>query len=124
MDQQDQCLWGCHLGSHSGFLYLSLIDVMAALHPTPAVVGYPKAKALEFIRENEGYDRSLYAGFVGVIDPNETSHLFVNLRCIQLFRDRIRVYVGGGINAQSDPESEWLETEKKKEAVLSALRYE
>lgn len=101
-----------------------LLHFAEKLHPTPAVGGYPKSKAIEFLMQHEGYDRSLYAGYLGLIDPNETSHLFVNLRCIQLFRDRIRVYVGGGINAQSDPESEWEETEKKKEAVLSALKYE
>jgi len=100
------------------------LEFAERLHPTPAVCGFPLERAMNFIQEVEGYNRSLYAGYLGIVDSNENAHLFVNLRCMQLFRDRVLVYVGGGINALSDPEVEWEETEKKKESVLSALHYE
>ncbi|NQV52782.1 MAG: chorismate-binding protein [Flavobacteriales bacterium] len=100
------------------------LEFAERLHPTPAVCGFPLERAQNFIQEVEGYDRSLYTGYLGTLTSNESAHLFVNLRCLQLFRDRALVYVGGGINALSDPEVEWEETEKKKDSVLSALHYE
>ena len=51
-----------------------------ALHPTPAVAGVPKEKAIEFIKSEEGYNRLFYTGFLGII-TKEKKHLFVNLRC-------------------------------------------
>jgi len=91
------------------------------LHPTPAVCGVPTADAREYILTHEPYDRILYTGFLGKADLNENSHLFVNLRCMQLFRDRIRIFAGGGINALSDPFTEWEETERKMNALLRAM---
>lgn len=101
-----------------------VLEFAERLHPTPAVCGFPVASSRDFIESREGYDRKIYSGYVGKIDGNENAHLFVNLRCMELFRDRVVVYIGGGINAMSDPAMEWEETEKKKESVLTALHYE
>lgn len=94
------------------------------LHPTPAVAGYPRSKAMEAISALEPHDRSLYTGYLGVMRGSGKSQFFVNLRCMQLFQEQVWYYSGGGINAQSDPEREWEETEQKKKAVLSALAYD
>ena len=94
------------------------------LHPTPAIAGYPRKEALAFIHANEGYDRGLYTGYLGWSDPNESSHLFVNLRCLQLFRDHAVFYAGGGVNADSVAEKEWEETERKKDSVVNVLVHE
>jgi isochorismate synthase len=95
--------------------------VLGELHPTSAVCGMPKHKALAFIRANEGYDRSFYSGFLGPVGLGERSDLFVNLRCTQLLEDRARLYVGAGVTDASDAEAEWRETELKAETILSVL---
>src|SRR5690606_33033583 len=103
-------LW--HLCSHiKGTLSVDadLWELIKSLHPTPAVGGLPKQEALDFILENENYDRSFYAGFLGEVNlegPRDIS-LFVNLRCMELKRDRALVFAGGGITSASDPSMEW-----------------
>lgn len=94
-------------------------ELVQALHPTPAVCGMPKDVSKSFITQNEGYDRSLYTGFVGVVQ--DKLNLFVNLRCAQLFKDQALIYVGGGLTKDSDPEKEWQETELKAQTMLEVL---
>jgi len=99
-----------------------LKKLLEKLHPTPAVCGLPKQEAFDFIVQNEGYERGFYSGYAGI--ENEISkEYFVNLRCGQFFQDRIWIYVGGGITADSNPEKEWEETELKSGTVLNALDY-
>lgn len=103
-------------------------DLLALLHPTPAVCGLPKEKAYRFILENEGYDRSYYSGFIGWIDPQQHTDLYVNLRCMNIGEDRLTLYAGGGLLASSDLNDEWLETEKKMQTMkriahLPVLKY-
>lgn len=83
-----------------------------ALHPTPAVCGLPREDAMQFILENENYDRSFYSGYLGIIDNNQASY-FVNLRCMEIFDDEICLYVGGGVTKLSDPVAEFQETVNK-----------
>ena len=98
--------------------------VLHELHPTSAVCGMPKDKALAFILRNERYDRSFYSGFLGPMHLDSQSHLYVNLRCMQI-RERVAaLYVGGGVTAESDPDAEWRETELKAETLLAVLRTE
>jgi isochorismate synthase len=95
--------------------------VLDELHPTSAVCGMPKHKALAFILDHEGYDRRFYSGFLGPVHMDGRSSLFVNLRCMELDEGFANLYVGGGITADSDPASEWRETEMKAETILSVL---
>ena len=95
-----------------------LID---ALHPTPAVCGWPKQDAYRIIRETETYQRSYYTGFLGPVNNQGNTSLFVNLRCLQVLEDKTLIYAGGGITAASDPSSEWEETELKSRNILSAI---
>lgn len=87
-------------------------DYIEALHPTPAVCGLPRSIAQEYIKEVEGYDRSFYTGYLGIVEENEASY-YVNLRCMQLHQDEVNIYVGGGITAMSDPILEYEETVQK-----------
>jgi isochorismate synthase len=96
--------------------------VLDELHPTSAVCGMPKHQALHFILNHEGYDRRFYSGFLGPVHMDGSSSLFVNLRCMELDEGFANLYVGGGITADSDPASEWRETEMKAETMLSVLR--
>jgi len=87
-------------------------DYIDALHPTPAVCGLPRDKAQRFIQDNEGYDRSFYTGYLGIVEASQANY-FVNLRCMQLFENKVKIYVGGGITALSNPILEYDETVQK-----------
>ena len=95
-------------------------DVMAALHPTPAVGGYPVDLALSAIRDLEGFDRGWYAGPVGWIGA-QGAEFAVALRC-GLARGRsLFLFAGAGIVEGSDPAAEWAEIEQKIGDVLGVL---
>lgn len=101
----------------------SIGEMIAAIHPTPAVCGIPREKAQTFILENEGYRRTYYSGFLGTLslgDPQETA-LYVNLRCMELQRGTAYVFVGGGITSGSNPSREWEETQNKSRTMLDIL---
>jgi isochorismate synthase len=90
-----------------------LSDFIALLHPTPAVGGYPKNEAIQFIENVELHKRLYYTGFSGMINFKHGSDLFVNLRLFQVFRKSLTFYAGAGITDASDAEKEWNETENK-----------
>lgn len=96
-------------------------DLLRRLHPTPAVCGLPKEEAFQFIREHEGYDRRYYSGFIGRLNPEGRSDLYVNLRCMNILSDKLTLYAGGGLLASSEPESEWQETEAKMQTMNRLL---
>ena len=96
-----------------------LVDV---LHPTPAVCGQPKGNSLDFIRMYEGYDRKFYSGYLGPVNMGNSTRLFVNLRCAELFDDGSSIYVGGGIVKRSNPKKEWEETEEKARVIKNLLK--
>ena len=95
--------------------------MLQLLHPTSAVCGMPKEPSMEFILANENYDRSFYAGFIGPVNINNESQLFVNLRCMQIVGQKGILYAGGGITEFSNPEKEWLETEMKCRTLLDVI---
>ena len=94
-------------------LKTNLGSVIEALHPTPAVCGLPKEKALNFIQNNEHSPRNYYAGFAGPMAFHGMTRLFVSLRCMQIFPKSCLLYAGGGLLADSKEASEWAETEAK-----------
>ena len=96
-------------------------DLLDALHPTPAVCGLPKKEAYQFIIENEGYDRSYYSGIVGWLDPEDVTHLYVNLRCMHVTEKDTTLYAGGGILSSSNVEAEWEETQIKMNTIRKCL---
>src|SRR5690606_14602969 len=85
--------------------------MLELLHPTSAVCGMPRQPALEFIKNNEGFDRRLYSGYLGPVNLMGETNLFVNLRCMALKSDQATIYAGAGVTVDSDPEKEWQETE-------------
>jgi menaquinone-specific isochorismate synthase len=98
-----------------------LLDVLAALHPTPAVGGSPRDPAVACIRELEGFPRGLYAGALGWLNARGGGEFFVGIRSALIEGTRARVYSGAGIVAGSTPEKEFAETELKFRAMLEAL---
>ena len=111
-----------HLCTNFSFEPLSRIyDLIAALHPSPAVCGMPKEAALQFILQQEPHGRDYYCGFLGPVNIHQQTDLFVNLRCMQVFKRQFALYVGGGILPDSDPEKEWQETEMKARTLSNVI---
>lgn len=98
-----------------------VLDVLAGLHPTPAVGGVPREPALAGIREMENFSRGLYAGAIGWIDGRGNGEFFVGLRSALIDGHKARLYAGAGIVAASQPELELAETELKFMAMERAL---
>ncbi|WP_103864731.1 chorismate-binding protein [Aquimarina sp. I32.4] len=100
-------------------------NIINVLHPTPAVCGLPKNEAKSFILKKEGYDRKYYTGFLGELNIKKEgkvmSEIFVNLRCMEIEKNKAILYVGGGITKDSDPEKEWEETVRKTETMKKVL---
>lgn len=97
-----------------------LENLIAELHPTPAVCGIPKDFCQKAIENFETHPRKFYAGYIQV-ETAQTIQYFVNLRCAEFFKNAALIYVGGGITAESSPEKEWRETELKSQAILKNL---
>lgn len=98
----------------------SMLDLVGALHPTPAVGGAPRASALRFIREREQLDRGWYAGPIGWIG-RDGGELAVALRCALIAGREATLFAGCGIVAASDPALELAESEIKLRPMQSAL---
>jgi isochorismate synthase len=102
---------------------ITALDLVAALHPTPAVCGTPREEAREALAELEPIDRGCYAGPVGWMDANGDGEWAIALRCAEITGTTARLFAGAGIVADSVPEEELDETEAKFRALLDSLRW-
>lgn len=102
---------------------LSLLEAVAALHPTAAVCGTPRDLALELLEEHERTERGRYSGPVGWVDANGEGEFCIALRCGALEEEgrALRIFAGGGIMPDSDPGEELAETRRKMAPLLDAL---
>lgn len=89
------------------------LDLVGALHPTPAVGGLPVEAAVRFIRRNEPAPRGLFSAPIGWMDAEGDACLAVGIRSALLLESHAWVYAGAGIVASSDPAAEWDETTAK-----------
>ena len=101
----------------------TVIELVRALSPTPALGGHPRDEAIELIQRVEGFERGRYGGAVGWVDAAGNGTWAVAIRCAELSDDRrsARLVAGGGIVADSDPHAELAETQAKFQAMLSAI---
>ncbi|MFN8019403.1 MAG: isochorismate synthase [Acidimicrobiales bacterium] len=99
----------------------SILELVAALHPTPAVCGRPRDAALAVIAELEGLDRGRYAGAVGWVDASGNGQFAVSIRGAEISGPTARVIAGNGMVGDSDPPTELIETRAKLQAMLSAI---
>ena len=97
------------------------LEIVAELHPTPAVAGTPREISQEQIRRYETFDRGLYAAPLGWVDHRGNSEFIVGIRSALIDGDRARLYAGAGIVAGSDPDKEVAEIQLKLQALLKAL---
>ena len=95
-------------------------DIIKLLHPTPAVAGTPKSKAINYINQMENYNRSFYTGFMGLFEKNSCD-IYVNIRCAKIVDDNLSVYVGGGITKDSNALDEWTEIVNKSQTMLGVF---
>ncbi|WP_245959442.1 isochorismate synthase [Neobacillus piezotolerans] len=99
----------------------SLLDIVERLHPTPALGGLPKEAAIAKIRELETLDRGLYAAPIGWMDYAGNGEFAVAIRSGLIQGKEASLFAGCGVVANSDAESEYLETGLKFRPMLSAL---
>ncbi|MBU6329947.1 MAG: isochorismate synthase [Acidobacteria bacterium] len=99
----------------------SVIELVTALHPTPAVGGTPRDRALELIDGLEPIDRGRYAGPVGWIDTAGNGVWVVGIRSAEISGHTARLSAGVGVVADSDPETELAETRAKLQTMLTAI---
>ena len=117
-----------HLGTHlTGSLALgpdgelmNALELLALIHPTPAVAGTPVDLALDYLAKAEELDRDRYAGAVGWIDGDGDGEWYLGIRCAIVEDRTARLFAGVGIVADSDPQAELAETQLKLQAFLAA----
>ncbi len=115
------------------------LEIVAKMHPTPAVAGVPTKIAQEQIRNYETFDRSLYAAPLGWIDHQGNCEFIVGIRSALIDTEKppiypsktnifpktnayhARIYAGAGIVAGSNPNQEFNEIQLKLQALLKAL---
>lgn len=97
------------------------LEIVAALHPTPAVAGDSRNIACDKIRCYEKFERGLYAAPLGWVNYQGNSEFIVGIRSALIDGDRARLYAGAGIVAGSDPDRELAEVQLKLQALLKAL---
>lgn len=102
---------------------VTILDVLAAIHPTAAVGGTPSERAMRLIRRIEG-PRGRYAGPVGWFDANGDGEFAIALRCGQVTHGRLVLHAGGGLLKGSDRDREWDETNLKLRPMMEALGLE
>lgn len=100
---------------------VTLLDILASLHPTPAVCGIPRNVALSILTESEEFDRGWYAGPVGWVGSDGMGIFVPALRSAVSQGAAWRLFAGAGIVPGSDPALEWEETELKFDPVLRAM---
>jgi len=99
----------------------TILQLTKSLHPTPALGGVPRTEAMAAIRKYEPMNRVLYAGPIGWVDAEGNGEFAVAIRSAALLKDKAYLYAGGGIVADSEPQSEYEETLVKFRPMLRAL---
>lgn len=98
-----------------------VLDLVGALHPTPAVCGTPREAARSWLRDNEGLERGYYAGPVGYFDAHGDGEFHVALRSALVRGARAWLYAGAGLVAGSEADRELAEVEAKLRVMKTAL---
>jgi anthranilate synthase component 1 len=96
------------------------IDVLRASFPAGTVTGAPKVRAMQLIDQLEPVKRGIYSGAVGYLGFNGDMDVAIAIRTAVLKAGRLHVQAAAGIVADSDPQSEWQETQHKARALLRA----
>ena len=99
-----------------------ITDMANLLHPGPAICGTPQNIAQQHIQSYEDHDREDYCGYIGLVGIDDCHAIYINLRSMQIFKEVLMLYVGGGITKDSIPQDEWDETQNKSLTILSVIQ--
>ncbi|MDL4840527.1 isochorismate synthase DhbC [Aquibacillus rhizosphaerae] len=99
----------------------SSLALASALHPTPAVCGYPATVAHQAIRNIEAFERGYFTGMVGWCDEHGDGEWVITIRCAEVCDHSIRLFAGAGVVAGSKAEEELAETGAKFQTILKAM---
>lgn len=102
---------------------VDLNEFLRDFSPTPALCGFPKIESMNRILRLENFERGYYGGFCGPMASEDEFTFYVNLRSIFFGQERWCMFAGGGITVSSDPDAEWLETERKAEGIIKNLKF-
>ena len=102
----------------------TMFDAIEASFPAGTLTGAPKYRAMEIIDELEKSRRKIYGGAVGYFSLSNHADTAIAIRMAEIDNDTIRLRAGAGIVADSVPENEYIETERKMAAVMRALEVE
>ena len=102
---------------------VGLFDLIARLHPTPAVGGTPTAAARQWLQAHGEQRAAWYTGGLGWIDRRGNGEIAVPLRCANIKGAHAELFAGAGVVAGSDPYQELAETEVKLGAMIDALQH-
>lgn len=100
---------------------VSVLSLINQLHPTPALGGVPREKALSFIREREFLERGWYGAPLGWMDSNDNSEFVVAIRSGLIQGKEASLFAGCGVMKDSDAEMEYEETKVKFLPMLNVL---
>lgn len=96
--------------------------ILKLLHPTSAICGMPLKEARQFLEDNENLNRGYFAGYLGPVNINNSTDLYVNLRCLRLIKGSAIAFAGAGVTIDSDPVKELNETEIKMNTLMRLLK--
>ena len=99
----------------------TIFDLVATLHPTPAVGGLPREQAMHWLNNNEPLDRGWYAGPIGWINASGDGEFVVAIRSVLMAPTTAAAFAGCGLIADSVPEDEWEESQIKLQTVRQGL---
>jgi anthranilate/para-aminobenzoate synthase component I len=100
---------------------IGFVEVLRAMFPGGSITGAPKIRAMQIIDELEPHARGPYCGAIGYLDHTGLIEFNIAIRTMTLTNGTAYIPVGGGIVADSSPESEYAETLTKAQALLAAL---
>jgi len=95
--------------------------MLRLLHPTSAVCGMPKEPAIQFLKTHENFEREYFSGYLGPVNFDKETSIYVNIRCAKLYNEYAIIFSGAGVTAFSSPEAEWTETELKARTLLNTM---
>ena len=99
----------------------SLVEWSKLLHPTPALGGEPREKALALLRTYEAHERGMYAAPFGFMKDMGDGIVVVAIRSALIMDNVLYAYAGCGVVAESDADEEYTETNNKMRTILDAL---
>ncbi|HIJ59136.1 MAG TPA: anthranilate synthase component I [Nitrospirae bacterium] len=102
---------------------LDAFDVFSATFPAGTVSGAPKVRAMEIIEELEPTKRGIYAGAIGYFGYSGNMDTCITIRTLIIKGKDVYIQAGAGIVADSDPQSEYVETINKAKAMLKATEF-